>query len=501
MDGLVTILGYAWRGRRRTTVLDLPSDVLVVILVDVYLASGNAQSRSRPITKGDTDGEDVFSMYPTPEYLASVHSTWRRAMSSASVFWTHLVVWIGADPTPLLRVREYLAWSCNRPLNIYVLRRSRSSGEDIDEGNRVGRVVQLILPHIGRWRSLRMETLYSKSLPIPRIDLVGCAPHLTELALSSTVDDDLLVDTVLPLTGDFETPKLELLAMHGCVFRHAYVQPFPRLQPPPKLITLSLSHHHQPHRPLTVVDLLLCLARCTRLRAVDFRDLELDCIGDIDPIPRDIAAPLSLGVDCYGFTDMSGAVIAECSRLLSELQPEYFTLKRCTDPVPYGARLPLASALSIEEVQDSAVLLSLLVALPGTPHDKTELVACDGLTSSVLRDIAKPAVFDSGFLRQGTERREAWPLMYTSSLTITKCTQFRSSDVRALLRARLMAQAASGNAGLMHQDFAVASIQYLCVTDCCELDLEDKEWLDHHVEVVQWDDWKGGRHFRRREAA
>ncbi|KAH9917344.1 uncharacterized protein B0H18DRAFT_1035035, partial [Fomitopsis serialis] len=114
-------------------------------------------------------------------------------MSNISIFWTRLVIWIGRDPTPLSRIYQYLSWSQDRPLDIYVLRRFDPSVQDPNEKARINAIFELLLPHMKRWRILHMQLLRSSSLPLPRVDLLGRADKLVRLVLRFIFDD--LIDS------------------------------------------------------------------------------------------------------------------------------------------------------------------------------------------------------------------------------------------------------------------------------------------------------------------
>lgn len=88
-------------------------------------------------------------MVPFPELLASRFPLSRRvAMSPISSFWTHLVIWMGRNPTSLERIHEYLLWSRDKPLHIFILRRYDPSLEDPTEKAHVKAVLELLLPHL-----------------------------------------------------------------------------------------------------------------------------------------------------------------------------------------------------------------------------------------------------------------------------------------------------------------------------------------------------------------
>ncbi|KAH9924523.1 uncharacterized protein B0H18DRAFT_424703 [Fomitopsis serialis] len=205
--------------RPRATINNLSQDVLLLILRDVF----NGAQRQRAVgwdsvqIASGAPHDDRNPEHPSAEYLACVCPAWRQAMSCASVFWAQLVIWTGMDPTPLSRIRQYLCWSRNQPLEVYVMRRYDPSGsmEDQTERARVKAVVELLLPHVRRWRVLCMKLLHSRSLPLPRIDLVGHAEKLVRLRLDHTVDDAVAFSaTDVPQPEVFDTPRVPLHVWH-----------------------------------------------------------------------------------------------------------------------------------------------------------------------------------------------------------------------------------------------------------------------------------------------
>lgn len=172
----------------RTTIEDLPSDVVLVIFHDILCDIRESESifiyrhpipledETQELGKWpscDNDMEDL----PFPECLASVCPRWRDAMSAVSAFWTVLVIWVGkSDPTPLSRVRECLEWSRAQSLDIYILQRPQES-ESVEEKaqvrQQVDAVMDLLVPHMGRWSLLRFQLHHASGLPRPRIELLG----------------------------------------------------------------------------------------------------------------------------------------------------------------------------------------------------------------------------------------------------------------------------------------------------------------------------------------
>ena len=62
-------LGLALTTRRPTTILDLPSEVLLLILLDVYYAA-KAEEHYWDESHIIVGNEDAYLKHPAPEYLA-----------------------------------------------------------------------------------------------------------------------------------------------------------------------------------------------------------------------------------------------------------------------------------------------------------------------------------------------------------------------------------------------------------------------------------------------
>ncbi|KAH9924077.1 uncharacterized protein B0H18DRAFT_955652 [Fomitopsis serialis] len=411
-------------------------------------------------------------------------------MSNSSQFWTHFVIWIGRDPTPLSRIRQYLTWSRDRPLEIFILRRFDPSLEDLTEKAQVKAVIEVLLPHIKRWTILCMKLLYSSSLPVPRIDLVGRAEKLNALVLDFMVDD-LAGSTgiVSPPVGDFDTLMLKTLSMGGVHFREAYVNHFPQATMPPKLETLAITDYDARNAIFPLVDLLQCLVHCPDLCNLELDNLHLDCsyAGPAIPPPNGVMLTWQANVD---FVDMDGDVIAEYGRLLRYPLVDAISYTRCSTPTPPNTAFSEACYITLQEINTATALFSLFAPFPGGfRYDEATFTDCAGLTTDVLRRLAE-TVPDPEAVAVG-EDDYIWLCPRLRTLMIYGCAQFRSGDLRAMLEARRRAHEATDFAQYGEPEFEVSSVTLVDVRNCCELAPEDKEWLDTNTHstaaaVARW---------------
>lgn len=474
----------------RTTIRHVPLDVLLLILRDVYAAASKPQILSKGdkmiLDPWDPDGLK-YSDTPAPECLASVCPIWREAMSHISVFWSHLVIWTGRDPTPLSRIRQYLLWSRNHSLDIFIIRRFDVCTDDPTEKNYVRAVIELLLPHMERWRILCMKLLHSSSLPIPCVDLVGQATQLSRLNLDFMIDDLLSgFDAALSLGGEFDTPVLETLSVGGAHFCEAYIKRT-KSSLSPRLLYLAVTDYDSRLGPFQLCDLLTCLTWCEELSSIKLDNLHLEHLDTVPPLPYEVVVDWEVSVD---FIAMSGDVIAEYCRLLSHPYVEFMSYIRCQTPVPPGALLAASYHVVMNEVHNPEALCTLLTATRTfLACFNATFTDCDGLTTDVLRRLTKPTIVQGG---EDTDATETWLAPNVQWLTITRCKHFRSTDLRALLEARYKAHEATYFAEQEDPEYVVSSLERLYVTDCCELAAEDKEWFHENLVDVQWDDWSGG---------
>ncbi|KAH9922594.1 uncharacterized protein B0H18DRAFT_1105518 [Fomitopsis serialis] len=471
-----------------TTINNLPQDVFLIIFC---MLSRPQWSRTPTVVSGTTisgwegieldpwPSSDILNPeHPFPDGLASVCRLWQATLSSVSKFWNRLVIWVGRNPTPLSKIRSYLAWSQNRPIKIYIVRRFDMSMEDPMEKAQVAAVMEELIPHMQRWKILCIKVLHSSSLPLPRVDLVGHADKLSQLTLDFVVDDSVASDgTASPLVGELHAPNLSTLFMSGIHFRELFVKPFPQSLLPPALQYLIISEYDSMrHPPFLLSDLLTCLMSHTWFGSVVLANLDLDLSYDGPPI----LPPFSdWCANRVGFVDMSGDVIAQYYQLLRFPWAETVHYVRCSmDTVEM---LGKSYYLKLEEIANLAALVNFLINEQGqNPSYRAWFRDCDALCQPVLSALTQPV------------GHGVWLCPDLCWLAIEGCKRFQSSDLRMMLEARRDAHATIGFADDGHPEYVVTSVKYLDVQNCCELAPEDKEWLDENVNEVCWDDWSGG---------
>ncbi|TFY53291.1 hypothetical protein EVJ58_g9530 [Rhodofomes roseus] len=464
---------------RCATINKLPPDVLLLIFHELRRAAQEALEWRFP-TVGQSNSrlppsyKNRARKYPFPESIASVCRHWREVMSTTSSFWIRLVIWIGQKGTPLPDICDYLAWSRDRLLDIYVLSDMHSSAT---EKAQVDAIMELLVPHMQRWQALYMNVLHSSSLPRPRIDLVGHADNLIELEQLFSVDDSVVAEAADSVIGEFHTPQLDVLRTSGLHFRESYVKPFPRYPMPASLGEIKILGYGDHHPAFPLVDLLTCLVSCEELNDIELADLALDLSYTGPPVPR----PNQLWGPHCSFVDLPGDAIAEYDRLLDYSFTEMMSYTRCSLENP--VELCDSYWIDLNEIESPISLKNFLAPVPSS--EVLSFTDCDGLLPMLLLILANP-------WRVG----ELWLCPKVKSLIIKGCTRFSSSHLRKLVEERRFAHAATGYAEDSDPEFVVHSITNLDVYGCCKLDSGDKEWFNENLRTVRWDNWTGGTNRR-----
>ena len=415
----------------------------------------------------DCDHSDLELL--APECLASVCTTWREALSYVPDFWAHFVIWIGRNPTPLSRIREYLSWSADRPLHVYVLRRYDPLLQDDSEKARVAEIFQLLLPHMERWRLLYIRCLRSSSLPCPRVELCGSAPSLRRLSLTFFIDDLVYeLDAAPPADASFDTPTLRTMSLSGVHFRRAYVDHLPEDHLSFHLKDLSLVGYDAQNPPFILADILRYISPCSF-----FGTLKLDAL-ELAPSKLHPAEHINFFSGNLDFVSMNGDVIAELVALTGEDAVVCVTYTDCTPPShpETGPRRLIAGAekLAFYGFASADALMWFLMATGGHISCKELYFQdCDGLTAEVFRALANTR----------REPDSAWICYLMRKLTIVGCTRFCSADLREALEARLENHEGEGD---------VACVKRLSVTGCCKPDSRDWSWIDGYVRHAEWKD-------------
>ena len=129
-------------------------------------------------------------------------------------------VFIDRNP-PLRAIKAYLAHSAFRELDITLSRKEPDielwEVNEVDgyEAARIAAVIQLLNPHVKRWRSLSIKTIHLDSIRVALTNCSGIASELVQLKLCSTRNELLDSRALRPLVSELETPNVVELTLGG----------------------------------------------------------------------------------------------------------------------------------------------------------------------------------------------------------------------------------------------------------------------------------------------
>ncbi|KAH9945698.1 hypothetical protein B0H21DRAFT_425803 [Amylocystis lapponica] len=455
-------------GSRYVHINLLPFEVLVIIFEMVRpMPRHIGPSADHGIL--DYFDDDFFTPTAFPKGLMHVCSLWTEILSRVPLFWTHLAISVGYQPTPPSVILRFLTLSANHPIQIVISCRSQKAccpdDRDLIEGAHVSVAMRLLLPHIARWRVFRVLVMHFHSVPLPDVDIYGVAEKLTEMSLVS-----IHRDTTRPIEdsgGQFSAPNLSELDLSGYVFRDSYL--FRPEALPSSITELTISRYtlRGQSTPFSVHKLVACLHHLHQLERLTLLNLALDCFPHqaID-IPESPHIP-----DAISFVGISAPVLCEFYRAYGYFGPPYVVFTRCAVP----AILPLnwSGVLSLTDM-DIAEDLRPLLAQWDTPINTHLFVDnCPRFAGTLLDEIS------------GLDGARLCP--YLNTLVLKNCPHLTSAVLRRFVEARSAAAADSDQPNL-----TVSAIKAIYVLSRIELTLEDEEWFSAHVGYMRWNCWIGG---------
>ncbi|KAL6301846.1 hypothetical protein BKA93DRAFT_751733 [Sparassis latifolia] len=196
--------------------------------------------------------------------VASVCRRWRIAALDSSSLWSTLVLIISYDPS-LEILALFLSRSHSAPLDIIIIthRRVKNNNRLHREPDITKGIFRLLLPHMGRWKSLSLSALTGASLGYVNSSLRGCANVLEKLRVTYTGPIDFASPSHpqrAPFHSSFKASNLRELTLQYVVSLPD--SPIDELFPALELLSLDKS------APLTLQwrEFVQMLARLEHLR-------------------------------------------------------------------------------------------------------------------------------------------------------------------------------------------------------------------------------------------
>ncbi|KAH7889423.1 hypothetical protein F5I97DRAFT_525194 [Phlebopus sp. FC_14] len=442
--------------------VELPVELWLVVFEFSF-----ALSRRQSYQDQSWTTEDQMSF---PFALASVCSTWRSALASVPKYWTHLVFSINSPPTPLHHVKCFLAWSRPLPIHVLIARRP-STYEDCgcNEQETVKKIMQEVMSHISRCRSIRIDVRYSSSLPFLRVDFQGRAgPQLQALKLSCRLDDGGS-SARSPFYSKLFAPHLRELHLDGRSFQGLCLSPSKWLSGLLGLKVLSVScfHRNSWSDGLDLYGLLGAIESCSKLDDLTLRDLYFR---------RNRPWTLESFISNLRFMhleDLDGDVLVEIIKA-ADIMPERVTISRCS--LPQGCPPLMSDHVRFQTIDVSQNLMHPLSEWVG---DALSVSHCPSFNDEFLEQLADGGPADARF-----------PCPQLGQIRLNGCQNFSPQMLRNMIQKRCSVawEGFSGDAAAVadHNFDTVAPITSVSVEGGPALTPTDRAWLQGNLASFNW---------------
>ncbi|KAH9949933.1 hypothetical protein B0H21DRAFT_42960 [Amylocystis lapponica] len=430
---------------------------------DIFIPDGSALAApSWPWDEEDIY-TDLFAPVSFPETAAAVCTQWRDLLSGVSTFWTRLIISVDDNSTPLSTIQSYLTLSGERPLDITISRRPQTfSAADPHEKARIAAAMNLLYPHMTRWRFLHINVIHASSIPF--LDRNIHAENMVDLRLESRIAD--AEPRTLERGDDSFVAPVKSLTIDGATFRDAFLNAPSSLS---ELNRLTISGYRRTPRDMftfTAWDLLRCVCRLRKVVELQLLDLNLDA-SQHDIHHEYFRLPM------LEVLTLVGMDVEDLTPLLCSVNG-VITLERCTT-APSQICSQHLNLIAQDEVE------SFLEAWMGCTHSNLSVERCAGFNDALLAQLAAPHADDG-----------SWTSPKIRTLYVEGCPDITSRALRQMVEAR-WTEHKKRNFVLSNRNFeAVISLARMSVKDCGEIAPEDKAWFDENLKHVVWDSWEGG---------
>ncbi|KAH7918350.1 hypothetical protein BV22DRAFT_1134654 [Leucogyrophana mollusca] len=437
----------------RASIVDLPTELLLHIFELVY-------------EEWNLDYHLPTSCCELPHVLATVCPRWLEVLLLLPQLWTHVVIFVDSDPTPLSSVRAFLEASKElTPIHVLVTRRDVESTpariSDTTERRRVHSVMQTILPHIHRIETMVFDVIHSSSLPRIGRDLFGDAPLMETLGLQCVNDDE--VQSIEGIPHEFTTSELDELILDGRNFidvcRLSSTGWFHTIQ------KITIAHLARPNNEnFRLVCALDALTYCSQVKRITFHDVDMDYDRQRDAHSVVHHFP---SLELLSLEDLSGHMLAGFHSITTNSSimtssGVQIAVKRCAMDNP---ALPTLCSLSLRGIGAEINLTETFMRWRG---ESLSFFDCPCLDDDLLK-----AMLICGKDDDGHPTPSCSQLKYVD---IWNCENFTTGTLIALLKSRAAAES--------------DKVKPLVVLTVCgrgpELLEEDAMWLKSNVRAFVW---------------
>ncbi|KAF9458298.1 hypothetical protein BDZ94DRAFT_113905 [Collybia nuda] len=467
----------------RASIEDLPAELLLIIFKLVFMKSRAGTFRlwppcsctepkvlkpcdchEKPFKTTWVEKEDRRNPHIFPYAISLVCNQWRSLVKLVPIFWTRVIVFVDANPTPLAELREHLTLSGGLPLDLYILRREDTYDQlDPEEHIRCGAVIDIIRPHFRRCRIISFNVVHNSSLPSVVHDFRGKAVHLTTLELKCRVDDGQhFVSRPNRLNGKaFSFPSLDVLDIDGRNFADAcvYLPTWGKALAQPRELHVTISNFrpllNKVNHSCNVGNVAVALSYIYELRCLSFINVEFPIVNADD---WDVGE-LDLEMTALNLTDVPQIFL---DNFLEFIQSEIQYLNIIHSSMPSRGMALHAAEVSLQDIPSQEDIPAFLKRWRGVVLDVSD---CEGFDDRALEALGVNHPASTANILY--ERRE---------FIISDCPNVSPNALKDLINARHKA-----NAEGQHDQCT------LVVTGKCGLlSAADRAWFEENLKFFRW---------------
>ncbi|KAF8955066.1 hypothetical protein BDZ97DRAFT_1861828 [Flammula alnicola] len=456
-----------WAGpllNKRTSILSLPSEVLLRIFEEVYLASCHIDFDSAPPSK-------LADPALFPYCIMRVCKAWKTLVRSVPLFATRVIIFVD-EPVVFKDLQDQFRDSKSLLIKVFVVRKEYPETNDPLEKDGVVDVMKALIPHITRCQVVVFDLLHSSSLP--RIaDFSGKAAKLRTLRIKSRIansnEDAQIVAPVVRTLTPFLCPSLQYLDLDCHVFIEALR--IPKWEE--SLNTVSKKHLSLSNirgldaEEFDLRDLILALSKMGHFTSLKLSQIDLDHKSCLKR-----GFPGRVFIQNFEFIGLSRELITGFFAAYdNRIDVSNLVMKRCQ----LGrVRYVPSWYLNLQEIDAEEDISGFVSHWDGFG---LHILDCPGVDDRLLEMLAQFQPNDNNFFAPTLRQLQIRVPPRSSSISI--------EAVKHLIVARR--EEAAKHDPLTARESSLPMYSLSVTGSALQLPLQDRAWFYEHLECFLWD--------------
>ncbi|CCM02388.1 uncharacterized protein FIBRA_04484 [Fibroporia radiculosa] len=412
--------------------------------------------------------------------VISVCQRWKTVGLETPALWATIYVTLDYDHSDYGFIQTSLARSGHHKLdiNLWILHSHLPSNGSVESW--ISKVMELLLPHMKRWKSLYMYVSLSDLAAIATASWTGTAVALQALQIESSGADQGIPDVCsFSLPATFSAPNLRLYSLQSmdCVEVQDAIN-MPKAFPALRILRIC-------RRTFKWIDTMEMMQLLHHLPSLQLLSLDGPMLDQEDPDPADAIEnpPCLRALRELEFTFVGAYDVATSLRAFDAPLLEKLTIGGCHSE-------DLSEGLMRIEAQ-LARFPSLHILNHGHNHYNGEQTFSMKQTCTCFSTFRQFDLGDVSLLDVlsclAKEQPEGWYLPTLTSLELRSGREHATSYVgllRDLVEARQGAQLATGEASATRHPLALEEIT---VHAWCDISEEERSWFKERLQTFKWD--------------